>query len=131
MLFFLVMLRRPPVSTRTDPRVPATTLVRSEAPRPKGARGPAGARNIALAPLGSFAKRHDRHREAAKRSWRSKTAGETGESLDCRAPAGLAMTMEAVCNTPRRGEGGERGSSLSARARSCGAVLHHLHEAVE
>src|SRR3546814_2564790 len=96
MLFFLVMLRRPPVSTRTDPRVPATTLVRSEAPLPKGARGPGGARNKALAPLGSVAKRHDRHREAAKRSWRSKTAGVTGESLDCRAPAGLAMTMEAV-----------------------------------
>src|SRR3546814_5058920 len=99
-IFFFLMIRRPPRSTRTDTLFPYTTLFRSARPglpRASCASGTTPANLIPEHKTNSWESRHEHHRQARPHHRRVKrhrpragagTVGEGGESGDQRTPPG-------------------------------------------
>src|SRR3546814_13842917 len=125
-MFFCLMIRRPPRSTRTDTRFPYTTLFRSpdyaQSPRliprrntraKKRARQGAGPFYISIASVRSGAFDDRRHAETAGRADRDQTAAtivrvnDLGQRREETAPSGGEWLARSHERTARR-RGGQR-----------------------
>src|SRR3546814_3177727 len=129
-VFFFLMIRRPPRSTRTDTLFPYTTLFRSRAGGAEGGAGALAAGDLRAVVPGQAAPRtaavpaqgHEATREIGAGGRAAGTPGRLAAAHERQRPAGAQRAVEARRRPAARPAGAARRAGRSRRVHAPGGA---------